>query len=305
MTLHVAALLFALSVGVGVFALWSALHSERHHAESRMRHIRESHERAKGLLYGEKPFWALEALAWLGGFLPAAEGRAVLRTGLVQAGFRKPTAPLILLGLKVLTAGLLPLLWLGIGLASGRPVPQTMTGLLVTAIVGFYLPTFVLARIRAHRQESILNALPDSLDLMVVCVEAGLGITAAMQRVALEMRLASPALSDELTLVHHEMQGGIARVDALRALAMRTGAEDIYSLVAMLIQTDRLGTSISQALRAHADTMRVRRRQRAEQMAHKASVKLAFPLVLLIFPALLVVILGPAMVQLMRTLIEH
>lgn len=305
MNLQIAALLFALAVGVGVFALWTALGSGRNPAASRMRHIRESHERAKGMLYGEKPPWPLEFLAWLGGFLPASEGRAVLRTGLVQAGFRKPTAPLILLGFKVLTAGLLPLLWLGIGIASGRPLPQTMTGLVIAAIVGFYLPTFVVAQIRAHRRDSILTTLPDALDLMVVCVESGLGITAAMQRVALEMRLASAALSDELTLVHHEMQGGIARVDALRALAMRTGVEDIYSLVAMLIQTDRLGTSVSQALRAHADSMRVRRRQRAEQMAHKASVKLAFPLVLLIFPALLVVILGPAMIQLMRSLIEH
>ena len=223
------------------------------------------------------------------------EGRAVLRTGLVQAGFRKPSAPLILLGFKVLAAGLLPVAWLGIGLATGRPMPQTMTGLLLAAVLGFYLPTLVVAQIRAQRRESILLALPDSLDLMVVCVEAGLGITAAMQRVALEMRLASPALSDELTLVHHEMQGGIARVDALRALAMRTGVEDVYSLVAMLIQTDRLGTSIAQALRAHADSMRVRRRQRAEQMAHKATVKLAFPLVCVI-----VVMIGAALATRLR-----
>ena len=304
MNLTIAAFLFAIAIGVGAYALWSGLGSGRDPASSRLRHIRESHERAKGLLYGEKPAWPLEFLAWLGGFLPAAEGRAVLRTGLVQAGFRKPSAPVILLGFKVLAAGLLPVAWLGIGLATGRPMPQTMTGLLIAAVLGFYLPTLVVAQIRAQRRESILLALPDSLDLMVVCVEAGLGITAAMQRVALEMRLASPALSDELTLVHHEMQGGIARVDALRALAMRTGVEDVYSLVAMLIQTDRLGTSIAQALRAHADSMRVRRRQRAEQMAHKATVKLAFPLVLLIFPALLVVILGPAMIQLLRSLSE-
>jgi len=122
------------------------------------------------------------------------------------------------------------------------------------------------------------------------------------QRVAAEMRIASPVLAGELALVNQEMQTGLSRTDALRNLAERTGVEDIYSLVAMLIQTDRLGTSVGQALRAHADSMRTKRRQRAEQLARKATVKLAFPLVLMIFPALLLVLLGPAAIQLMRAL---
>jgi tight adherence protein C len=137
---------------------------------------------------------------------------------------------------------------------------------------------------------------------MVVCVEAGLGLGAALQRVGQEIRLASPHLSDELALVNQEMQTGVSRTDSLRNLAERTGVEDIFSLVAMLIQTDRLGTSIAMSLRAHADSMRTRRRQRAEQMARKASIKLAFPLVLLIFPALLVVILGPAGIEILKAL---
>jgi tight adherence protein C len=137
---------------------------------------------------------------------------------------------------------------------------------------------------------------------MVVCVEAGLGLGAALQRVGLEIRLASSYLSDELALVNQEMQTGVSRTDSLRNLAERTGVEDLFSLVAMLIQTDRLGTSIAQSLRAHADSMRMRRRQRAEQLARKASIKLAFPLVLLIFPALLVVILGPAGIQILKAL---
>src|SRR5207237_3012051 len=124
-------------------------------------------------------------------------------------------------------------------------------------------------------------------------------------RVASEMQVASPALSEELTLVHQEMQTGVSRTDALRNLATRTGVEDVYALVAMLIQTDRLGTSIAQALRVHADSMRTRRRQRAEQLARKASIKLAFPLVFLILPALLVIILGPAAIQLMTALDDH
>ena len=152
------------------------------------------------------------------------------------------------------------------------------------------------------RQINLRLGLPDALDLMVVCVEAGLGLGAAIQRVGVEIRLASRALSNELAQVNQEMQTGVTRSDALRNLAERTGVDDIYSLVAMLIQTDRLGTSIAASLRAHADSMRTRRRQRAEQMARKASIKLAFPLVFLIFPALLVTILGPAGIQLLKAL---
>jgi tight adherence protein C len=156
-----------------------------------------------------------------------------------------------------------------------------------------------------QRHAEILSSLPDALDLMVVCVEAGLGLGAALQRVGVEIRLASRQLSDELALVNQEMQTGIARSDALRNLAERTGVEDVYSLVAMLSQTDKLGTSVAKSLRAHAESMRTRRRQRAEQMARKASIKLAFPLVFLIFPALLLIILGPAGIQLMKALVNQ
>ena len=173
---------------------------------------------------------------------------------------------------------------------------------LVLAVLGFYLPTLFIGMRQSRRHDAVLGALPDALDLMVICVEAGLGVAAALQRVAVEMRLASPELAAELALVNQEMQTGMSRTDALRNLAERTGVDEIYSLVAMLIQTDRLGTSVAQALRSHADSMRVRRRQRAEQLARKASVKLAFPLVLLIFPALMLVLLGPAVVQLLTAL---
>ena len=169
-------------------------------------------------------------------------------------------------------------------------------------MLGFYLPTMFIAIRQSARHDAVLTSLPDALDLLVICVEAGLGVAAALQRVAVEMRIASPVLAGELVLVNQEMQTGISRTDALRNLAERTGVDEVYSLVAMLIQTDRLGTSVGQALRAHADSMRTKRRQRAEQLARKATVKLAFPLVLLIFPALLLVLLGPAAIQLMRAL---
>jgi tight adherence protein C len=209
---------------------------------------------------------------------------------------------LVFLGSKVLCALALPILWMTIGYSLGKPIGNVMGASLLLGFVGFYLPTFYVALRQGARHADIMSALPDALDLMVVCVEAGLGLGAAIQRVGLEIRLASVQLSDELALVNQEMQTGVSRSDALRNLAERTGVDDVYSLVAMLIQTDKLGTSIAASLRAHADSMRMRRRQRAEQMARKASIKLAFPLVFLIFPALLVTILGPAGIQLLKAL---
>ena len=245
------------------------------------------------------------AIAWvsrLGGFLPRSDDRDAMRTGLVRAGFRAQDAPLLLLGFKVLLAVALPVAWLGFSYFGARPLANVLPITIAGGLVGFYLPTAFISMRQSARHTEMLAALPDALDLMVVCVEAGLGIAAAMQRVAVEIRMSSRALSEELVLVHQEMQAGVSRTEALRGLARRTGIEEIYALVAMLIQTDRLGTSVAQALRAHADSMRIRRRQRAEQLARKASVKLAFPLVLLIFPALLVVILGPAAIQLAQAL---
>ena len=168
--------------------------------------------------------------------------------------------------------------------------------------LGFYLPTLFVGWRQRSRHYQIVSSLPDALDLMVVCVEAGLGMTAALQRVSSELRVTSPAVSEEFALVHQQMQAGVSRSDALRNLALRTGVEDVYALVAMLIQTDRLGTSVATALRSHADSMRVKRRQRAEQMARKAAIKLAFPLVFLVLPALLIIILGPAAISLMKAL---
>jgi len=169
-------------------------------------------------------------------------------------------------------------------------------------MAGFYLPTAWLYLKGEARKLQIQQALPDALDLMVVCVEAGLGLNAAIARVGAEVKVASPGLSEELSLVNHEIRAGLPRAEALRRLARRSGVEDLYALTAMLIQADRLGTSVAQSLRAHAESMRTRRRQRAEQMARKAGIKLAFPLVFLIFPALLVVILGPAAIQLMQAI---
>jgi tight adherence protein C len=152
------------------------------------------------------------------------------------------------------------------------------------------------------RQKEMQRALPDALDLLVVSVEAGLGLNAALLRVSDEIDRMSPVLSEQLALVNLEIRAGTSREDALRNLADRTGLQDISSLVGMLIQTDRFGTSVAQALRVHADTMRTKRRQRAEEAAAKTTIKLVFPLVFCIFPAMFVVILGPALIEIYHAL---
>lgn len=286
-------------------AIYAAIHAssaEKNPVTLRLRELRMMHQSATGVTYGHRPPMLLKMIAHLGGFMPARDGTNALRTGLVRAGYRRADAVLLFMGSKIICAIAFPIAWSLAGYLMSKPLGDVATSSIVLAFVGFYAPTIWIALRQKQRHGDILTALPDALDLMVVCVEAGLGLGAAIQRVGTEVRIASPALSAELQLVNHEMQTGVARSDALRNLAERTGVEDIYSLVAMLIQTDKLGTSIAASLRAHADSMRTRRRQRAEQMARKASIKLAFPLVFLIFPALLLVILGPAGLQLFAAL---
>ncbi len=294
-------LIFA-AVSLGAYAVYLDSVTTKSPVALRLRELRALRT-GGAVAYGDRPPLLLKLIADLGGFLPASEGRNALRTGLIRAGYRRPEAVLVFLGTKILLAVALPVAWLAAAYAMARPLGNTVLVAAIAGAIGFYLPTLFVAWRQQQRHDAILTALPDALDLMVICVEAGLGVAAALQRVAVEMKLASPQLSAELMLVNQEMQTGISRTDALRNLAERTGVEEIYSLVAMLIQTDRLGTSVAQALRAHAESMRTRRRQRAEQLARKASVKLAFPLVLLIFPALLLVLLAPSLVMLMKALV--
>ena len=305
MLILVTSLLVFAAVASAVYAVSVQVQAERNPVTLRLRQLQALHAREADVTYAERPHVLLGLIASLGGFLPAREGRDALRTGLIRAGYRRADAALVFLGSKLLFAFLLPVAGLWVGFATGRPLGNIFLLTVALAVLGFYVPTIWMAIRQHQRHDEILYKLADALDLMVVCVEAGLVMGAALQRVAVEMRLASPQLSEELALVNREMQTGISRTDALRNLAQRTGVEDVYSLVAMLIQTDRLGTSVANALRSHADSMRTRRRQRAEQLARKASVKLAFPLVFLIFPALLVILLGPSGIMLMRALKGH
>jgi tight adherence protein C len=248
-----------------------------------------------------RPVWE-RVLARLAGFLPNADGQESIRDGLIEAGYRSPNAVTSFLGAKVLLAVGLPLVFFLLMSMLGTSIGNTVLWSIVFAVFGFYLPTLWLWSKANERKVEITHGLPDALDLMVVCVEAGLGLNAAIVKVAQEIALASPTLASELRQVNNEMKAGINRIDALRALADRTGVADVKSLVAVLVQTDRLGTSVAQSLRAQSDSLRVKRRQRAEEAAHKVAVKLVFPLVLCIFPELLLILLGPGMLSIFRAL---
>jgi tight adherence protein C len=168
--------------------------------------------------------------------------------------------------------------------------------------LGYVLPGIALARLAKRRQHRIRLGLADALDLLVVSVEAGLGLDQALLRVGEELSFAHPDLADELKLVNLELRAGKARVEALRNLAERTGVDDVASLVAMLVQTDKFGTSVAQSLRVHCETLRTKRRQRAEEAAAKTGVKMVFPLVFCIFPAIWVVTIGPAAIKFVTVL---
>jgi tight adherence protein C len=220
-----------------------------------------------------------------------------LRLRLVQAGYRREEALTVFFGIRVTFALLLFSLFSSSVLA--RP---NMTIALAGLGVGYVLPGMVLARLAKRRAHRIRLSLADALDLLVVSVEAGLGLDQALSRVGSELAFAYPELSEELRLVNLELRAGKARPEALRNLADRTGVEDLNSLVTMMIQTDKFGTSVAQSLRVHSETLRTKRRQRAEEAAAKTGVKMVFPLVFCIFPAIWVVTIGPAAIKFITVL---
>jgi len=221
-----------------------------------------------------------------------------LRLRLVQAGYRRDEALPVFFGMRILFAVLL------FALAATPLVmkPNIMLGLLGLAL-GYVLPGMVLARLAKRRAHRIQLSLADALDLMVVSVEAGLGLDQAIQRVGQELAFAYPDLADELRLVNLELRAGKARAEALRNVADRTGVDDLGSLVTMLIQTDKFGTSVAQSLRVYSETLRTKRRQRAEEAAAKTGVKMVFPLVFCIFPSIWVVTIGPAAIKFIKVMV--
>ena len=220
-----------------------------------------------------------------------------LRLRLVQAGYRREEALTMFFGIRVLFSLTLFALF-----STSIVMRPNMTLALGGLALGYLLPGMVLARLAKRRAHRIRLSLADALDLLVVSVEAGLGLDQALQRVATELAFAYPDLSDELRLINLELRAGKPRAEALRNLADRTGVDDLSSLVTMLIQTDKFGTSVAQSLRVYSETLRTKRRQRAEEAAAKTGVKMVFPLVVCIFPAIWVITIGPAAIKFVTVL---
>lgn len=226
-----------------------------------------------------------------------------IRAKFMNAGFRNESAPVIYFAAKTLLAIALPVVLLLFTEVREWEGNQPMLALLAAAAFGYYLPNGVLARLTEMRQRELFEAFPDALDLMIVCVESGISLDAAIARTASEISLRSPKLAEELTLVGLELRLGATRERALRNLATRTGLDEISSFVAMMLQADRFGTSIGDSMRVQADALRVRRRQRAEEQAAKIPLKMLFPLIFCVFPSLLLVLMGPALIQIYRILL--
>ena len=227
----------------------------------------------------------------------SAKEMGSLRLRLVRAGYRKPEALPIFFGIRVLFA--IALFFICSSSLLARPnFALALAGL----GLGYLLPGMVLARMAKRRTHRIRLALADALDLLVVSVEAGLGLDQALSRVGAELAMAYPDLSDELRLVNLELRAGRPRSEALRNMADRSGVDELGSLVTMLIQTDKFGTSVAQSLRVYSETLRTKRRQRAEEAAAKTGVKMVFPLVVCIFPAIWIVTIGPAAMKFMAVL---
>ena len=312
MLLFAIALCVAASVGLFAYAV-GAMREER-------RRRRGFADRAMAVLHpsggvGGEPLGRPGLVGWLLGLgqgLATRFGEAVkpreakelskTRTSLVHAGFRQPGAVEIYWGIKA-GAALVGLVLGALAAMSGKVSGQykLIVAVGVTA-AGFYLPAMILDSRVKTRQKAIQRSLPDALDLLVVCVEAGMGLDAAIYRVCQEMSLKDPILSSELRLLTLELRAGKARREALKNLSARIGLEDVGSLVAMLIQTDMFGTSIAQTLRVYAESMRTKRFQLAEELAAKLPVKLLMPLIFFIFPTLFIVILGPAGIRIAEML---
>ena len=238
----------------------------------------------------------------MGDLIGSSGDKSITQRYLIAAGYRTEAAVSYMYGLKVIGA-----ICLGGGamvFSDLLPLPGQLQ--LATAalggLAGYALPGFVLDLLVSQRQENIKYALPDALDLMVVCVEAGLGLDQAIMNVSRQLKEAHPDLSEEFELLNLEIQAGSRRSEALRSVADRTGVAELKKLVAVLVQTDRFGTSMADSLRAHSDYMRIRRRQDAEERAGKVGVKLVFPIFFCILPAMLLVVAGPGLLQIMKYL---
>jgi tight adherence protein C len=271
---------------------------------------KEAMERVVGVVgpseqQGEHPSLAFhEIIKRLGNFVPQSpKDVTVMQRRLIRAGIRNENALKILYGAKAVCGIAFPLVMALAVSASSTETSNKIFGVLGACAAGFFLPNEYVRRMASKRQKQIARGLANSLDLMVVCVESGLGLDQAILQVSKELEHAHPEISEEFGFVNLELKAGKRRVDALRNLAERTGVDDLKKLVAVLIQADRFGTGVAQSLRAHSDFMRVQARQVAEEKAAKLGVKLIFPIFFCILPSLFVVTVGPVAVKIVRELI--
>ncbi len=303
-------LMVFVAIGSGVFWLLSMMSDRNSQAEDRLTRLGRSKsltdldvtsDETQGRFAGLK-----EAFSHLGGAMDNGNEleKNSLKIKLANAGFRNENAAPVYQGIRVvcLASFLLPALFFFL-LKDGFTM-RSIQWTVALGGMGFYLPQLVLWHLRTTRQKEIFLTLPDALDLLVVCVESGLGLDAAMRKVTDEMKGHAKVICEEFSLANLQLQMGRPRREVLHDLGVRTGVDDLRSLAAILIQADRFGASIAQALRVQSDSMRVRRRQRAEEKAAKTAVQLIFPLVLFIFPAIFVVLVGPAAIQIQKNLLD-
>jgi tight adherence protein C len=240
----------------------------------------------------------------LGNILPVnPKDAGVIQRKMIRAGIRNPNAMKYLYGAKVILGVGMPLL-MSLAVAKSEADPgNKIMAVLAAGAMGFFAPNEYVNRLAKKRQKQIKRGLPNALDLLVVCVESGLGLDQAIVQVAKDLDQAHPEISEEFAMVNYELKAGKRRIDALRNLGERTAVDDLKKLVAVLIQADRFGTGVAASLRAHADFMRVQARQVAEEKAAKLGVKLVFPIFFCILPSLFVVTVGPMVVKIFRDLI--
>jgi tight adherence protein C len=237
---------------------------------------------------------------------PKAEDYTTSRLKFLRAGIRNENAQAVHWGVKIFLTVLFPGIFILVRtmVLTTLSYQVSMAVTVLCALLGFYLPDIWLNRKGEERRQKVLQSLPDALDLLVICVEAGMGLDGAINKVAQELGMGSPELSDELQLMNLELRAGKQRTDALKNLALRTNLDEISSLTTLLVQTDKFGTSMADALRVYSDSYRTQRYQRAEEMAAKLPVKMLMPMLFCIFPSLFLVILGPAAINIYRVIIK-
>lgn len=253
----------------------------------------------------ERTSFKKQFLDWVSSFgkygMHDKEDSSRVRGLLIQAGYRHPKGTAIYFGLRVLLAVLLPLPYLLFSAYEGQVSSGGISILFLISALGFYLPHFLLGFQTKRRQDRIERALPDVLDLLIVCMEAGLALQATINRVSDEVRGISVELYKELHLLNAELRTGIPREMALKNMGERTGVQNVKALVGLMVQSEKMGTSISQAMRTHAGFLRTQRAHKAEEKAGKLPVKILFPMLLFIFPSIFIIVMGPAILQVMKS----